>query len=112
MGNWYIGITAIACAWHLRATAFTSGRRFLTLFLGPVPGGSILFGVLVISAKDSLSPDCGSGADIAGVGVVFYMALGILALGAVVMAVVRVAMPAFRSETLNEASHGATTTVR
>jgi hypothetical protein len=52
---------------------------------------------------DSWSPDFGSGSEIFGVGLVFIIGVGILALGAVFMAVMARVRPGFfRGETLRK----------
>lgn len=51
--------------------------------------------VFVVSVRESMDPRHGSGASIAGVGLVFYLGYGILSLGAVLMVVMRVRQPGF-----------------
>jgi amino acid transporter len=92
---WYYGITAFACVWHFRATAFTSIRNVVFRFLFPLTGGLMLAAVFVISVQESMNPDNASGAAIGGIGLVFYLGFGILALGVALMAVARVRNPAF-----------------
>jgi hypothetical protein len=57
--------------------------------------------VFYTSVRDSFDPGYGSGAEIGGVGLVFILVVGILALGAVLMVIWRVIDPTFfRGETL------------
>jgi hypothetical protein len=51
--------------------------------------------VFVVSVRESPNPDNGSGAQIFGIGLVFYIGFGLLILGAILMVVMRIASPAF-----------------
>ena len=51
--------------------------------------------VFVISVRESMDPRHGSGASLAGIGLVFFLGFGILLLGAALMAVMRVRQPDF-----------------
>jgi hypothetical protein len=75
--------------------------------LFPLLGGLGLFFVLIITLRDSASPDYGSGASIGGVGLVLILGLGLILAGLVVMAILRARQPAFfRGETLkHESAH-------
>ena len=64
-------------------------------FLFPLVGGLILAAVFVISIVESMNPENGSGAEIGGIGLVFFIGFGILALGAVLMLVMRAQRPDF-----------------
>lgn len=92
---WYYGITAFACMWYFRKELFTSLRNVVFKFLCPLLGGMMLLLVFVVSVRESMDPRHGSGASIAGVGLVFYLGFGILSLGAVLMVVMRVRQPGF-----------------
>ena len=92
---WYYGITAFACVWYFRATAFTSIRNVVFRFIFPLTGGLILAAVFVISVQESMNPDNASGAAIGGIGLVFYLGFGILLLGVALMAVARARNPQF-----------------
>lgn len=97
----YYGLTAFSCIWYFRKELFSSTFNFAFKFLFPMLGGLMLTAVFVISVVESYSPDYGSGASIAGVGLVFYLGLGLLALGGLVMAYWRTRNPAFfKGETL------------
>ncbi len=91
----YYGLTAIACAWYFRNSAFQGLRNFLLRFLCPVLGGVGLFVVFLQTAVDSWAPEFGSGSEVFGVGLVFVLGVGILALGAVFMLVMSWLRPAF-----------------
>lgn len=92
---WYFSITSFACIWYFRYELFDSARNTVFRALFPLAGGSMLVTVFVISVKESMNPENGSGASVGGVGLVFFMGFGILALGAVLMLVMRAKHPAF-----------------
>ena len=92
---WYYGITAFACLWYFRKVLFTSFHNAIFKFLCPLLGGLMLLLVFVISVRESMDPRHGSGASLAGIGLVFFLGFGILLLGAALMAVMRVRQPEF-----------------
>ncbi|TFV56838.1 APC family permease [Mycobacterium sp. PS03-16] len=92
---WYYGITAFACVWFFRRELFRTVHNVVFKLLFPLLGGVILAVVFVISVVESMNPDNGSGASIGGIGLVFFMGFGILALGAVLMVIWRMRSPAF-----------------
>jgi amino acid transporter len=97
----YYGLTAFACVWYFRRELFTSASNVVFKLIFPLVGGAILAWVFYISVVDSFSPDYGSGAEIGGVGLVFILAVGILALGVVFLVIWRfMDPPFFRGETL------------
>lgn len=97
----YYGLTAFACIYFFRNQLFTSASNFTYKFLFPLLGGLGLFFVLVITLRDSYSPDYGSGANIGGVGLVLILGLGLILIGVVFMLIQRSREPAyFRGETL------------
>ncbi len=99
----YYGLTALACVWYFRRSAFSSGRNLVFRFLAPLIGGLGLVVVFLQTAVDSWDPAFGSGSEIFGVGLVFVIGVGIIALGVVVMLLVRRTHPAFfRGETLRQ----------
>ncbi|MFQ6329080.1 APC family permease [Nocardia sp. CWNU-33] len=98
---WYYGITAFACVWYFRGELFSSVRNAVFKLLFPLLGGLMLATVFVISVRESMNPDNGSGASVGGVGLVFFMGFGMLCLGAVLMSVMRWRNPEFfRDNTL------------
>ncbi|NUL45817.1 APC family permease [Cellulosimicrobium funkei] len=100
----YYGITALACVWYFRRELFRSAHSVLFKFLFPLVGGLALLTMFVRTALDSLSPDYGSGSSLGGVGMVFILGMGVLALGVVLMLWTRLRHPAyFRGETLERA---------
>ncbi|MDX5310419.1 MAG: APC family permease [Rhodococcus sp. (in: high G+C Gram-positive bacteria)] len=102
---WYYGITAFACVWYFRGRLFTSARNAVFRFAFPLSGGIMLAAVFAISVGESMNPDNGSGAEIGGIGLVFFLGFGILLLGAVLMLVMRVRNPQFfRGETLTRST--------
>ncbi len=92
---WYYGITAFACVWFFRRELFTSAHNIVFKFLFPLLGGIMLATVFVIAIGESMNPENGSGAAIGGIGLVFFIGFGILALGAVLMLVMRARRPDF-----------------
>ncbi|MEE1619779.1 APC family permease [Zafaria sp. Z1313] len=78
----YYGITALACAWYFRRSALTSWRNFLLRCAAPLAGGLALTAAFAQTAVDSWDPGYGSGSHIGGVGLVFVVGVGILAVGA------------------------------
>ena len=97
----YYGLTAFGCIWYFRQELFTSAFNFVFKFLFPLLGGLGLFSVLIITLRDSASPDYGSGASIGGVGLVLILGVSLILIGVVVMVVQRRRDPAFfRGETM------------
>ena len=94
-------ISAFACIYFFRHQLFTSASNVVFKFLFPLLGGLGLFFVLIITLRDSYSPDYGSGASIGGVGLVLILGLGLILVGLVFMMIQRSREPAyFRGETL------------
>ncbi|MGA9714635.1 MAG: APC family permease [Aeromicrobium sp.] len=99
----YYGITAFACVWYFRDSAFSNARNFLLRFLSPLVGGIALVAVLVQTLFDSSDPAYGSGSSVFGVGTVFVIGVGIIGLGVALMVYMRVTQPSFfAGETLDE----------
>jgi len=99
----YYGITAFACVWYFRHQWFDSVRNVFFTFLFPLVGGIILAVLFVTTLIDSAAPEYSeSGKDIFGIGIVFFLGLGIIVLGIVLMIVMRIVAPAFfRGQTLS-----------
>ena len=99
----YYGLTAFACIWFFRLELFADLTSFVFKFLFPLLGGLGLFAVLIITLRDSASPEYGSGAEIFGVGLVLVLGLGLILLGLILMFTWRAVQPAFfRGETLRK----------
>lgn len=99
----YYGLTAFACAWYFRSSAFTSARHFFLRLLCPLLGGAGLSVVFLQTAVDSWAPEFGSGSEFLGVGLVFVLGIGVLALGGVFMLLMARVRPGFfRGETLRQ----------
>ncbi|MFB8777451.1 APC family permease [Streptomyces broussonetiae] len=97
----YYALTAFACAWYFRAELTRTPRD--TLFKGvfPVLGGILLTAVFAKTLYDMWDPAYGSGSSVLGVGSVFVIGVGLLLLGAALMAGMRRRSPAFfRGEVL------------
>ncbi|WP_433672953.1 APC family permease [Nocardia sp. CA-136227] len=104
---WYYGITAFASVWYFRKRWFASARDTVFKLVFPLLGGAMLLVVFAISVRESLKPEVGSGASILGIGLVFYLGFGILALGAVLMLIQRWRQPEyFQGKTLPRAVSG------
>ncbi|MEV8267130.1 APC family permease [Microbacterium sp. NPDC076911] len=98
----YYGITAFACVWYFRRQWLDSTRNLFFTLLFPLVGGAILAALFVITLVDSMDPDYGSGSNIAGVGLVFVLGMGVILLGVIVMIWQAIKRPAFfRGETLS-----------
>jgi len=99
----YYGLTAFACVWYFRRELFSNVQSFVFKLLFPLLGGLGLLGVFIVTLRDSASPDYGSGASIAGVGLVLILGLGLIVSGLVFMLAIRARQPAFfRGETLRK----------
>lgn len=98
----YYSITAFACVWWFRKEAFLSVRNATIKFVLPLIGGLVLAWAFVKSAMDMLSPDYGN-TSLFGVGGVFIVGVGSLAVGVVLMLVYSaIAPPFFRGQTLHK----------
>ncbi len=103
----YYGLVAFGCIWFFRRTLFDNAFNTVFKFAFPLLGGLGLFFVLIITLRDSASPDYGSGASVFGIGLVLVLGLGLILIGIVFMLVIRAQQPAFfRGETLkHEPAH-------
>jgi len=100
---YYYAITGYACVWFFRRRLFESVRSFVFVFLFPLLGALLLTGAFVYSAIDMLDPDYGYTV-LFGVGGVFVVGVGSLAVGVLLMvvwALVPRSRPFFRGESLN-----------
>ncbi|MFV0132093.1 APC family permease [Streptomyces sp. HMX87] len=97
----YYALTAFACAWYFRSDLLKSGRDLMFRGVFPVVGGVLLAAVFAKTLVDMWDPAYGSGSSVFGVGSVFVIGVGLLALGLVIMSVMRRRSPAFfRGEVL------------
>ncbi|WP_299517908.1 APC family permease [uncultured Serinicoccus sp.] len=97
----YYGITAFACVWYFRHQWFDSARSTAFTLVFPLVGGLILAVLFLITLRDSMDPDYGSGSNIGGVGLVFILGMTVILLGVVIMVWQSRVRPAFfRGETL------------
>lgn len=97
----YYSLTALACVWYFRGELFASFKNFV--FKGLLPGlGGIMLALLFFkTAFDTFDPAYGSGGSIFGVGSVFFIGVGVLLLGVVLMFVWQGRAPGFfRGQTL------------
>ncbi|MFH8370649.1 APC family permease [Streptomyces sp. NPDC018031] len=97
----YYGLTAYACVWYFRTELTAGARDFVFKGLFPALGATLLTAVFLKTAVDTWDPAYGSGDALFGVGTVFWIAVGLLGLGLLVMLVSRRRAPAFfRGRTL------------
>jgi amino acid transporter len=99
----YYGITGYACVWYFRRELFSSVRNFFFMFAFPLLGALLLTAAFIWSAVDMLNPEYGFTV-LFGVGGVFVIGVGSLALGVVLMVVwslFQESRPFFRGESLN-----------
>ena len=102
----YYAITGFACVWFFRRELFTSGYNFIFKFLFPLLGALMLSAAFIFSAIDMFDKDYGDTV-IWGIGGVFVVGVGSLAIGVVLMIAWSFfprSKPFFRGETLNETS--------
>jgi amino acid transporter len=101
----YYALTAFACAWYFRADLLRSGRDLVFKGVLPLLGGVLLTAVFAKTLADMWDPAYGSGSSVLGVGSVFVIGVGLLALGVVIMSVMRRRSPAFfRGEVLTKST--------
>ena len=93
----YDGLTGFACAWFFRRELLRSPRNLLFKGILPTVGGLVLLGAFILSIK-SYIPASSSYPSFDGIGGIFLIGAGSLALGAILMLVVRWRMPAFFTE--------------
>ncbi len=99
----YYAITGFACVWYFRKVLFDSAYNFFNRFLFPLVGAVLLTGAFIFSAIDMWDPEYGY-TTLFGVGGVFVLGIGSLAVGVVLMIVWSLfadAKPFFRGEALN-----------
>ncbi|MEV8337310.1 APC family permease [Leucobacter sp. NPDC077196] len=92
----YYGITALASPWYFRKTAVQEGvGSIISKIVLPGLGGVLLLIVFVKTTIDAMSPDAGSGSNIAGVGLVGIIGVAVLGIGVVLMLLQAKASPEF-----------------
>ena len=92
----YYGITALASPWYFRKTAVREGvGSIISKIVLPGLGGVLLLIVFVKTTIDAMSPDAGSGSNIAGVGLVGIIGVAVLGIGVVLMLLQAKASPEF-----------------
>ena len=102
----YYSITGFACVWFFRRELFANAHNVFFKFLFPLLGALMLTAAFIFSAIDMFNPDYGYTV-LFGVGGVFVIGIGSLALGVVLMIVwsfFKRSKPFFRGETLNATS--------
>ena len=97
----YYGLTAFAATWYFRHEIMRDAKSFILKGVAPLIGGLTLAAIFVQLVIDTTDPAYGSGGSIFGLGTVFVLGVGVLALGAVVMVAWQVRAPEFfRGEVL------------
>ena len=97
----YYGITGFACVWFFRRTLVDSARNFVLRGLLPLLGAIGMTWAFIKSATDMIDPDYGY-TTFGGIGGVFVIGVGMLALGVPLMLACAVKLRAFfRGETLD-----------
>lgn len=98
----YYGLTAFAAVWYFRKEWFASVRDFFFKLFSPLVGGTILLILLIMTLRESIDPDFGSGSQIFGVGLVFVLTVGLIGLGVVLMIISYFVAPDFfKGETIS-----------
>jgi len=96
----YYGMTGFACVWFYRRQIAAGGRDLWMKGVLPFCGGLLLLGAFGIASYQYAQPDYGN-TTVFGIGGVFVVGIGALALGALVMVAYRLVDPRFfRGETL------------
>src|SRR5882757_829297 len=90
----YYGVTGLACVWYFRHRLTTSVRDLFLKGVLPAVGGLIMLAAFARSAHDMLAPTYGA-TSFDGVGGVFLLGVGAIAVGAATMLVVRTRLPDF-----------------
>lgn len=97
----YYGLTAFACVWYFRHEYRLGLAPLVMKGLLPLAGGAMLAAMFLQLSAATFDPAYGSGGSILGVGTVFAIGVGILALGALLMLAWRFRAPEFfRGHTL------------
>ncbi|MEV5612758.1 APC family permease [Streptomyces sp. NPDC052225] len=93
----YYGVTALACVWHFRRQLRTSVRDLFLKGVLPLLGGVMMLAAFARSAHDMYDPAYGS-TSFHGVGGVFLLGVGSLAVGALALLTVRTRYRRFFAE--------------
>lgn len=91
----YLSLTALACVWYFRDSWFASSRNFFLRLMFPLIGGLSMGALFVKTILDSADPGYGSGSRIGSVGLVCIIGLGLILIGAALMAYMHWRMPDF-----------------
>jgi len=84
----YYGVTGLACVWYFRHRLTDSPRDLFLRGILPALGGTIMLAAFARSAHDMLDPGYGA-TSFHGIGGVFLLGVGSIAVGAVAMLLVR-----------------------
>ena len=91
---WYYGITALSCAWYFRKTLRDSPRNLLVRGVMPLAGGLMMLAAFARSVRDMIDPAYGN-TSFHGVGGVFLLGVGSIAVGLPLMLIVRTRFRSF-----------------
>jgi amino acid transporter len=101
----YYGLTGFACVWFFRRDLVTSARAFLVKGILPLVGGLTLLGVFVLSIK-SYWPAASSSSSFHGIGGIFLIGAGSLAVGVIAMLVTARFLPRYFANGITAPAHG------
>jgi len=90
----YYGVTGLACVWYFRHRLTDSVRDLFLKGILPAIGGVIMIAAFARSAHDMLAPNYGA-TSFHGVGGVFLLGVGAIAIGVAAMLIVRTRFPGF-----------------
>jgi hypothetical protein len=90
----YYGVTGLACVWHFRRRLTDSARELFLKGILPAVGAVVMLAAFARSAHDMLAPDYGA-TSFHGVGGVFLLGVGAIAIGVAAMLIVRTRFPGF-----------------
>jgi hypothetical protein len=93
----YYGLTGFACVWFFRRDLLSSGRALLVKGILPLIGGLTLLGAFVLSIK-SYWPAASSYSSFHGVGGIFLIGAGSLAVGVAMMFITARFLPRYFAE--------------
>src|SRR6516162_11417700 len=101
----YYGLTGFACVWFFRRDLLTSAHAFLVKGILPLVGGLALLGAFVLSIK-SYWPAASSYSSFHGIGGIFLIGAGSLAVGVILMVITARFLPRYFAVGITAPAHG------
>jgi amino acid transporter len=101
----YYGLTGFACVWFFRRDLLTSAHALLVKGILPLVGGLTLLGAFVLSVK-SYWPAASSYSSFHGIGGIFLIGVGSLAIGVIVMLITSRFLPRYFADGISAPAHG------